>query len=188
MAAVFAVVLVLDQLTKQWAVNELTHREIPVFWTLVLHKVENKGAAFSMFGGGGMGPVIGIVAFVVVGVLVWQSRSVRSRWGAVALGLVAGGALGNLADRAFRGSSGLLSGGVVDWIDFQWWPVFNVADMGVVVGGILLGILYAFAPDAVGVSGSDPAEPAAVAAVAAEAAAGPAADPAVEPEVDGAER
>ncbi|MDZ7734062.1 MAG: signal peptidase II [Acidimicrobiia bacterium] len=77
------------------------------------------------------------VALVVVGALVWTGRSLSSRSGAVALGLVLGGALGNLADRAFRGD-GLLSGRVVDFIDLQWWPVFNVADMGVVVGAILL--------------------------------------------------
>ncbi len=62
----------------------------------------------------------------------------------MALGLILGGALGNLADRAFRGS-GFFGGGVVDFIDLQWWPVFNVADSCVVIGGILLVIVTLFA-------------------------------------------
>ena len=55
---------------------------------------------------------------------------------AVAAGLVMGGAVGNLADRIFRGD-GWLDGAVIDFIDFQWFPIFNVADMGVNVGGAL---------------------------------------------------
>ena len=49
--------------------------------------------------------------------------------------------MGNLIDRAFRGDQGFLHGAVVDFINLQWWPVFNVADMGVVVGAILLVIV-----------------------------------------------
>jgi signal peptidase II len=60
---------------------------------------------------------------------------------AVALGLVVGGALGNLTDRAFRAGDGFLGGGVIDFVDLQWWPVFNVADSGVVVGAVLLFLL-----------------------------------------------
>ena len=55
----------------------------------------------------------------------------------VAGGLVIGGALGNLADRAFRGHGGLLSGAVIDFVDLQWWPVFNVADSAIVVGACI---------------------------------------------------
>jgi signal peptidase II len=55
------------------------------------------------------------------------------------MGMIVGGALGNVLDRAFRsGGGGILSGSVVDFIDFQWWPVFNVADMAVTVGGVIL--------------------------------------------------
>jgi signal peptidase II len=57
---------------------------------------------------------------------------------AVAIGLVFGGALGNLIDRAFREGDGFLGGGVVDFIDLQWWPVFNIADAAIVVGALLL--------------------------------------------------
>jgi signal peptidase II len=63
---------------------------------------------------------------------------IESRWGAVAVGLVLGGALGNLVDRVLRDGSGFLGGAVVDFIDAQWWPVFNVADIAVSVGGVLL--------------------------------------------------
>jgi signal peptidase II len=82
---------------------------------------------------------------VVVGFLLWQGRTIASRAGAVALGLILGGALGNLADRAFRGS-GFFGGGVIDFIDVQWWPVFNVADSCVVIGGIMLVIVTLVAP------------------------------------------
>ena len=57
---------------------------------------------------------------------------------AVATGLVVGGAIGNLLDRALREGDGFLGGGVVDFIDLQWWPIFNVADTAIVVGAVLL--------------------------------------------------
>jgi len=59
---------------------------------------------------------------------------------AVALGLVTGGAVGNLADRIFR-APGLLRGAVVDFVDLRWWPVFNVGDMAITAGCILLVLL-----------------------------------------------
>ena len=54
---------------------------------------------------------------------------------AVGIGLVIGGAIGNVLDRLFRAGDGFLGGAVVDFIDLQWWPVFNVADMAITVGG-----------------------------------------------------
>jgi signal peptidase II len=63
--------------------------------------------------------------------------------GAVAVGLILGGAAGNLCDRAFRAGDGFLGGAVVDFIDLQWYPVFNVADMCVVGGAVLLLIATA---------------------------------------------
>jgi signal peptidase II len=74
----------------------------------------------------------------------------------VAVGLVLGGALGNLIDRALRGGGGFLGGAVVDFIDFQWWPIFNVADSCVVIGAILLIIVTVFRPPA---TASSPANP-----------------------------
>ena len=100
------------------------------------------------------------IALVIVGLLVWQGRSVRTRLGAVALALIVGGALGNVIDRAFRGDSGFFQGGVVDFIDLQWWPIFNVADIGVVCGAILLVISTLLAPDDEPPAVSDGEEPA----------------------------
>ena len=130
--------VLVDQLTKTWAVRELQDRVVHVVWTLRLALTKNTGSAFSF--ATGSGPVIAVIALVVVGFLLWTGRSVSTRLGAVALGLIAGGAIGNLADRMFRGA-GFLRGGVVDFIDFRWWPVFNVADAAVVVGAILLLVL-----------------------------------------------
>jgi signal peptidase II len=138
----FAVVavglLLLDQLSKSWAVRRLGDGDvIDVVWTLRFNLAFNSGASFSM--GEGWGRWIALVAVLIVGLLVWQGLQVRSRLASVALGMIVGGALGNVVDRAFRaGSEGFLGGSVVDFIDFQWWPVFNIADMGVVIGGLLL--------------------------------------------------
>jgi len=110
---------------------------------LRLQVTTNTGAAFSL--AGGAGPIIAVLALGVVGFLLWQGRTIASRAGSVALGLILGGALGNLADRAFRGN-GFFGGGVIDFIDVQWWPVFNVADSCVVIGGIMLVIVTLLAP------------------------------------------
>jgi signal peptidase II len=133
---VAAVVILVDQLTKWWAINHLQTRVIHVVWTLQLDLTRNTGAAFSSVSG--RGPLVGLVALVIVGILLWQGASVSGRLGSVALGLVLGGALGNLIDRAFRSGGGFMGGGVVDFIDLRWWPVFNVADSCVVVGAITL--------------------------------------------------
>ena len=108
-------------------------------WTLRFRLAFNRGASFSIGGDGGWGPVIAVAAVLVLVVqLLWQARSMANRLGTIALGLVLGGAVGNLVDRAVRGDEGFLQNPVVDFIDVQWWPVFNVADMGVVIGGVLL--------------------------------------------------
>lgn len=130
-------VVLFDQLTKWWAINSLDGSDVDVIWTLRFHLTHNTGASFSM--GGQFGPWIALAAIVVVGILLWHGRTATSRIGAAALGLVVGGAAGNLIDRTFRGD-GLFDGAVVDFIDLQWWPVFNIADMGIVIGGILLAV------------------------------------------------
>ena len=134
---VAAALVVLDQLAKWWALEALDDgRIIDVVWTLRLRLVFNTGAAFSSFEG--LGPVLGIAAAVVAAALLLNRRLVSDRWSAVAAGSIAGGALGNLADRLFRSDDGFLGGAVIDFIDVQWWPVWNVADMGVVLGGAAL--------------------------------------------------
>ncbi|WP_394937411.1 signal peptidase II [uncultured Ilumatobacter sp.] len=131
------VVVVVDQWTKHWAVTVLgADREIEVFWTLQFNLAFNSGMAFSR--GEGFGPVIAVVA---TGVIVWLLISLRtesSRLSTVGMGLVIGGAAGNLIDRLFRGEA-WLRGAVVDFIDFQWFPIFNIADMAINVGaGVLI--------------------------------------------------
>ncbi|MFV0307944.1 MAG: signal peptidase II [Desertimonas sp.] len=134
--AIAAVVLLLDQLTKHWAVNALADGHvIDVVGSLRFNLAFNRGMAFSR--GTGLGPVIGIVALIVVVVLLVSIGRATSRWYPLAVGLIIGGALGNITDRLLRGE-GWLRGGVVDFIDVQWWPIFNVADVGVTVGGALL--------------------------------------------------
>lgn len=78
---------------------------------------------------------------VIVGVLLWMGRVSPDRRTAAALGAIAGGALGNLLDRLFRDGEGFLGGAVVDFIDVQWWPVWNVADMGIVLGSATLVVI-----------------------------------------------
>lgn len=129
-------VVVLDQVTKTWAVSELADgRTIDVVWTLRFALGYNSGFAFST--GTGWGPWIGLAAVaivVVMSVAMHRSDSVRAR---LALSLIIGGATGNIVDRMFR-EDGWMRGRVVDFVDFQWFPVFNVADSAITVGGILL--------------------------------------------------
>jgi signal peptidase II len=138
-----AIVVVVDQLSKQWALSTLDDgRTIDIVGSLRFNLAFNKGMAFSQ--GTGFGPVIGVVALlVVVGLLVSIGRS-TSRVYPLAVGLIIGGAVGNVLDRLFR-DPGWLRGGVVDFIDLQWWPIFNVADIAVTVGGALLLVSTLFA-------------------------------------------
>jgi signal peptidase II len=140
-----AVVLVLDQLTKWWALETLPGRVIDVVWTLRLRLAMNYGSAFSI--GQGRGALISLLALVIVVVLLRSGRYATRPLSALAIGLVVGGAIGNLADRLFREGDGFLGGGVVDFLDLQWWPIFNVADSGIVVGAILLFFTQLREPD-----------------------------------------
>ena len=138
--AVAAVVVALDQLTKAWAVDRLSHGPIHVVWKLDLQLTYNSGSAFSFLQG--WAPVLAGVAVVVVVVLLAAVRHVHSTPLAVAMGLVVGGALGNLADRLFRHHGG----GVVDFVALHFWPTFNVADACITVGGIGAALLLLRAP------------------------------------------
>jgi signal peptidase II len=136
--AASTLVIVADQLTKWWARNELDS-PMHVIGSLQFNLAFNSGTAFSAFQG--WGQVIGVLAVIVVVVLLRASRTVRPPWGAVAMGLVLGGAVGNLIDRLVQPGDGLLGGRVTDFIDLQWWPVFNIADAGITVGGVALVLL-----------------------------------------------
>lgn len=144
-----AVVLLVDQLSKAWAFERLceveagygcaVHAEpIHVLWTLQWNLAFNTGMAFSR--GAESGPIIAAVVLVIVGVLVVVASRVTSRVQLVLIGIVLGGAFGNLVDRLVRAEDGFLSGAVVDFVDVQWWPIWNVADMAVVLGGIALAL------------------------------------------------
>jgi signal peptidase II len=133
--AIAVAVVVVDQLTKHWAVNELSDRTIELFWTLQLNLAFNNGMAFGQ--GTGFGPVIGVLATLVIVFLLATLRDEASMVSTIGMGLLIGGAAGNLIDRLFRGEA-YLRGAVVDFIDFQWFPIFNVADMAINVGAVLL--------------------------------------------------
>lgn len=163
---VAGVVGVLDLVTKVAAVELLTPGQPvsiigdAVTWTLV----RNSGAAFSM--ATGYTWVLTLIALGVVIGIVWMGRRLVSPWWALGLGLILGGALGNLVDRFFR-APGPLRGHVVDFLSIGWWPVFNVADSAVVGGAALLVALsllgYDFdsvsrhKPGAAPAGGTDPA-------------------------------
>lgn len=126
----------LDQVTKSWAVAHLSDgRTVDVIGSLRFNLSFNSGMAFGK--GQGLGPILGVVALVVVVYLLLGLRVDGSRLGVIAVGLVVGGAAGNVCDRLFRGEA-WFRGAVVDFIDLQWWPVFNIADIGVTIGGLLL--------------------------------------------------
>lgn len=139
---VAALVLALDVASKVWVVAELEgQRRLELLGGQLLIQVSrNPGAAFSL--GEGATLLFTAVAIVVVVVILRVSRRLGSTGWAVSLGLLLGGAAGNLVDRLLR-SPGPGRGAVVDFIDFQVWPSFNVADSGIVVGG-LLAVLLSF--------------------------------------------
>ena len=139
--ALACVVVALDQATKSWALGALDNgRTVHVVWTLRFALGFNSGMAFSR--AEGWGPVIGVAATLVLVYLLASLRRAGSAVSLAGLSLVIGGACGNLLDRLFRGDA-WMRGSVVDFIDLQWWPVFNVADSAISVGAVLL-VLAAF--------------------------------------------
>ena len=127
-----AVIVLLDQISKAWALRDLADgRIIHVIWTMQFNLTYNRGMAFSR--GTGIGPIIGVIGLVVVALLLLSLRRADNALTRVATGLIIGGAVGNILDRLFRGS-GWMRGAVIDFIDFQWWPVFNIADMAIMIG------------------------------------------------------
>lgn len=128
---------------------------------LYLVQARNSGAAFSL--GTGETIVLTVVSLLVVAVIVRASRRLRSLGWAVSLGLVLGGAVGNLTDRMFRAPSPG-KGHVVDWIsvfadDGHVWPIFNLADSAIVVGGVLAVLLSLRGIDFTGRSKQSAARP-----------------------------
>ncbi|MFN0025639.1 MAG: signal peptidase II [Acidimicrobiales bacterium] len=141
-------VLVLDQLTKWWA-RGLTE-PIDLVGSLRFNLAFNSGAAFSSFQGAGS--IIGVIGLVVVAFLLRASARIATRFGVVCMGMVIGGALGNLVDRVVQPGAGLFGGKVTDFIDLQWWPIFNVADMALSLGGLALVATGLIRPGGLGVT------------------------------------
>jgi signal peptidase II len=134
--AVAAGAYLLDRATKLWAERSLAGRP-PI--QLVPHVLQldyttNSGGAFGVLGGQ---PWIFFAATVAVAAaIVAGSARLAHRWTAVGLGLVLGGAMGNLTDRLIHGAG--VSGAVTDFIDLHVWPVFNLADSSIVLGAAIL--------------------------------------------------
>lgn len=132
-----AVAYVLDRLTKVLAESHLANRPpirvIP--GVLDLRYTTNSGGAFGLFAGQ---PWLFFIATILVcmAIVAIASPKLTSTPTALGLGLILGGALGNLTDRIIRGDG--ISGRVVDFVDFQIWPVFNVADSAIVIGAAVV--------------------------------------------------
>jgi signal peptidase II len=140
---VFAIVVV-DQLTKIWAVAALSDGPVSIIGDSVeLNLTRNPGGAFGRFRG--LTPLLALGAILVAVFLFRAVRRASDGWTVAALTLVLGGALGNLGDR-FARSPGFLRGHVVDFVKVGWWPVFNVADSCITIGAVLLIVRSVFPP------------------------------------------
>ena len=132
-AGVIGLTVLADQATKAIAVASLDRgEEVNVFLGLDMTHVRNEGVAFGALSGGGP-LLVGAIALALVGLLAYFAFNSRVRLLWLPVGLILGGALGNLADRAREGA-------VIDFIDPIAWPAFNLADAAIVVG--VLGLLY----------------------------------------------
>lgn len=136
--AVAAAVIAVDHATKWWALQALDDRNIDLFWKLRFNLVHNPGGAFGL--GSKYAPMFALIALTIVLVLFRRGGAFQTKLAQVSVGLVLGGAVGNLLDRVFREGYGFLGGRVVDFIDVQFWPVWNVADMGISIGAVLLAL------------------------------------------------
>jgi signal peptidase II len=149
--AIAALVLLTDQVSKAWVRSALGGGgTIPVIGNVVrLTYTGNTGAAFGMLPGNRvMFIIVSLIVLTGIGAYLWRYRPTRT-WTVVALGLVAGGASGNLIDRAVFGS-------VTDFVQIPLdFPVFNVADSGIVVGVAMLVWWLLFGPAPAEAPGED---------------------------------
>lgn len=135
-------VVALDQLTKALVVGSVEvgeRREILPFLDLV--HVENDGVAFGFLGDSSQGIVLAVTFAALALVVGWFAFNRERPLAWLAVGLLAGGALGNLIDRLARD-------GVVDFIDFPAWPSFNVADIAITLGAATLALIALAGPEA----------------------------------------
>jgi signal peptidase II len=141
LSGVASIVVAIDQVTKNWALQNLEDQPaIDLVGSLRLNFLYNEGVAFGIGDGSGWSGAITplIVAVVIVSLVAYLARSslIRFRSAALVGGLIVGGGVGNLIDRLIRSE-----GAVVDFIDVQWWPVFNVADACIVIGVIVFLVI-----------------------------------------------
>jgi signal peptidase II len=143
-AAIVVGVVVVDQLTKTWAVRELADGPVELIGDVSFRLSHNSGGAFSLFQG--FTPLLAVLAIVLAVVLVRALQKTSDPLMLIALALILGGAIGNLLDRIFRSPS-FLRGEVVDFVDVGRFPVFNVADSAITIGAVLLFVAALRTPD-----------------------------------------
>lgn len=133
--ALCGLVVVLDQAAKALVERNLVPgEEVAVLGPLELTLSHNNGVAFGLASGGGTRLVLlTVLALVVIGFLFWRDPTRPGMW--VAVGLLAGGALGNLADR-------VRADAVTDYVQIGSWPAFNLADVAVTAGVVVLALSY----------------------------------------------
>lgn len=137
-----AAVVGLDQLTKALVVDSIAigeRNEVLPFLDLV--HIENEGVAFGFLGDSSEGLVLAVTCGALALVIGWFALNRDRPLAWLAVGLLAGGAVGNLIDRLSRD-------GVVDFIDFPAWPSFNVADIAITLGAFTLALIALAGPDA----------------------------------------
>ena len=128
-----------DFATKQWAISALEVEPKKILGSfLQLSLVKNPGAAFGF--ATGLTLLYSILAVAVVSTIVYFARAISSGGWQLTAGLLLGGVMGNLADRAFR-EPAFFRGHVIDWIELPNWPVFNLADCAIVIAAGIAFVL-----------------------------------------------
>ena len=118
-----------DFATKTWALSNFSSDPQPVIGTLLQFTLlKNSGAAFSF--ASGFTVIFSLLAIAVVATIIRFAGRITSRGWLTCAGLLLGGVLGNLTDRAFR-EPGFFLGHVIDWIQIPNWPIFNIADIAI---------------------------------------------------------
>lgn len=137
-------VIVADQFSKYWVNAALTYGfSKPITSWFSLTYIFNTGTAFGLFAGNNKALVI--VALTILSFLLYSARGLCERtgaWGLWGIGLVFGGAIGNLIDR-------IRIGRVIDFLDFHFWPVFNLADTAISIGAacLIIGVWFDQSPE-----------------------------------------
>lgn len=135
-SSIVLAVVVLDILTKTWAVRALADGPVWLVGDSIGFLLSfNSGSAFSIVQSGA--PVLAVIALIAAGVLIRTVMRTEDRWLVVGLSLVLAGALGNLVDRIFRAPS-FLQGAVIDFVKIGPWPLFNVADSAISIGAVII--------------------------------------------------